>query len=771
MAPAEIAAPADSDTIADELPDETVGGLVDSLPASSPLPRLKTETIKGDIAGGLVAAVVSVSESIPYGLLVFASLGAASAAQGVMAGLYASIFAAFIAAVLGGTQNLITGPRASTSVIMATMVATLATAPELDAHGGAPIAMALAFLGVLLAGALQIVFGLAKLGRIIKFTPYPVIAGFMNGVAVLLLLGQVKILLGLPEHFSWLEWRALPDLIQPWTFLVAVVSIAAIVVGPRITRHVPSLVVGLAVGIATYYAVAEQVGLEQLGPIIGDIPAAAPSVTALAPVFSAGWNEWMLARLADITPAILVLGVVASIDSLMGAAALDSLTHARHDSNRELVAQGLANMTAGIVGGLAGSGAVARSAASYHSGARTRFAGVAHALIVLATTLIAGPWVGTVPRVVLAAVLTVVAFGMIDAWSRELLSRLKAAGGYRREIAANLAVVVAVATVTVTVNLIAAVAVGMGVAMVLFVTQMSKSIVRRVYDGRARRSLKVRERHDAELLGERGQEIAIIELDGPLFFGTADALLSEAESGAARARLVILDFRRVSEMDATGVRLLQVLARSITTSGRKLLLAHVTADNDHGRFIAAIGGRHLFSSALCFADTDAALEWAEDKLVEWHARTCAVDRELNLQELCLCDGFARDDVDMISRHVKRRTFKTGEVLFREGAAGDALYLLARGTVTISLATGGNGALRLATLIPGVMFGEMALLEGQVRSADAVATSDIVVYEMDKHGFTRILAEHPALAAQLMTNMARAIAARLRVTSDHLRAVS
>ncbi len=772
MAPAETTAPVDQfiPSGEDAPEDNTIGGLVDSLPASSPQPRIKAESLKGDLAGGLVAAVVSVSESIPYGLLVFASLGVAAAAEGVMAGLYASVFAAFVAAVFGGTQNLISGPRASTSVIMAAMVATLAAAPDLDAHGGASIAMALAFMGVFLAGLLQIGFGLLKLGRFIKFTPYPVIAGFMNGVAVLLLIGQLKFLLGLPEHFAWGQWREIPALIQPWTVLVAVITIVAINMGPRITRHVPSLVVGLAAGIASFYAIATQVGLEALGPIIGDIPSAAPRVTALVPVLSSGWNDWMIARMTDIAPAIVVLAVIASIDSLMGAAALDSLTHRRHNSNRELLAQGLSNMTAGIVGGLACSGAVARSAASYHSGARTTLAGVAHAMIVLATTLIAGPWVGTVPRVVLAAVLTVVAFGMIDAWSRELMLRLKAAGGYRRAIAANLAVIIAVAIVTVTINLIAAVAIGMGIAMVLFVTQMSKSIVRRVYDGRLRHSLKVRDRRDAELLAAHGADIVIVELDGPLFFGTADALLSEADTGGANARIVILDFRRVSEMDATGVRLLQVLNRTITNSGRKLLLAHVLADNDHGRFIAAIGGRHLFGSALCFADTDAALEWAEDRLVEWYAPGNHTDRELALRELCLADGFIDNDTAIIERYVQRKEFNIGDVLFSEGSVGDALYLLARGTVTIRLGTE-NGALRLATLIPGVMFGEMALLEGQPRSADAVASSAIVVYEMDGAGFARILADHPALAAKLMTNMAREIAARLRATSDHLRAVS
>lgn len=751
--------------------EEVMTGLIDDLPASSPKPRAVPQTLKGDLSGALLAAVISVSESIPYGMLVFAPLGAAAASLGVLSGLYASIFAALIAALFGGTQNLLSGPRAVTAVIAASMATTLAHAPDLDAHGGVPMAMALVFLGISLAGLLQITFGWARLGRLIKFTPYPVIAGFMNGVAVLVLISQTKFLLGLPGTFKWSAWRDIPHLIQPWTVLVAAVTTVFIVLGPRITRHMPSLVVGLAAGIVTYYVIADQLGLEVLGPTIGDIPDAMPSLDAFAPIFAIPFDNWLLNRLLDLAPAILVLAVIASIDSLMGAAALDSVTHGRHNGNKELMAQGLSNVVSGITGGLASSSASARSAAAYYSGARTRMAGVAHSLIVLTLTLAAGPWIGTVPRAVMAAVLTVVAVGKLDSWSRELLARLHSAGEHRREIAANLAVVIAVAAVTVAVDLITAVAVGTLIAMLLFVTQMSKSIVRRVYDGRARRSLKVRERHDAELLNAHGDEVVIIELDGPLFFGTADALLSQAERGGARARIVILDFRRVPELDATGIRLLQVLAESVSVAGRMLLLAHITPTNEHGRFITAIGGRHLFANVRCFADTDMALEWAEDWLMERYTRGRRDARELALTELCLADGCTPEELDLLGRYVKRRVFKAGDVLFREGAAGDALYMLAQGSVTIRLARRDGGAIRLATLIPGVMFGEMALLEDQNRSADAVATTDIAVFEMSRADYAAVLAEHPALAAKLIANMARAIASRLRVTSDHLRAVS
>lgn len=705
--------------------------------------------------------------------MVFAPLGSTAAGYGPMAGLYASIFAAGVAALLGGTPLLISGPRASTSVIMAAMTASVAAIPDLDAHGGLPTALALVFLAIAAIGLLELVFGVLKLGRTIKFVPYPVIAGFMNGVAILLLISQSKNILGLPEHFLWADWRQIPDLLHPWTAIVAAITIAGIVVGPFISRLVPSLVTGMAFGIVAYYGFAAFQGLDVMGPVIGELPPATFAPTALGPALTMISDPWFWTQFAALAPTIFVLAMVASINSLMGAAALDAMTSSRHDSNRELIGQGLSNMVSAIMGGLASSGAVARSAAGVRAGARTRMTGVFHAAIVLVATIAAGPYVGTIPRVVLASILVVVAVGMINSWSRELVSRLRAANSvsYRREILANLAVVVIVAVATVATDLITAVVTGVAVSMFLFVTKMSKPIVARVTDASVRRSLKVRDRDHAELLARYGREVVLLELDGPLFFGTADALVTECELHARQARTVILDFRRVSEMDATGVRLLQLLARTITARGIALLLAHVTRDDENGRFIAAIGGAGLFKLVGSFPDVDMALEWAEDRLVAVYAEGGSDNRELALAELCLADGLKPAEVEALGRFVERREISEGRELFKRDDPGNSLFLLAKGAVTISVARPGGGVIRFATLIPGVMFGEMALLERQPRSADATATTPIVVYEMDAAAFARLLAEEPALAARLTANMAREMAARLRVTSEQLRSVS
>ncbi len=748
----------------DTLPPEPVR------PATSARQGIDPVELRGDLAGAFVGAIVTISESVPLGLLAFAALGTGFAGMGVIAGLYGAVAAGLIAALLGGAPRMISGPRASVVVIMATMVSTAAHAPGLDEHGGPATAAAIAIMGVFLAGLLEALFGFVKLGRVIKFIPYPVIAGFMNGVAVLLLLSQLRSLLGLPDGFVWGGWENIAANVSPWAAVVAGATMIMIGGSPKIIRRVPGLLVGLMGGLILHYVLSFVVAAENLGPTIGNIPAAVPSF-ALVHLWTGAWDPWVYQTLLKLAPSILILGVIASIDSLMGAAALDSVTAGRHNSDRELVAQGLSNMTSAVVGGLASSGAVGRSAASLRAGARTRLCGVLSAIFVLIGTIVAGPWLDYLPRSVLAAVLTVVALGMMDTWSREMVSRLRLAGPFRRAIAANLAIVIAVAAVTVVVNLITAVIAGVLVAMVMFVRDMSKPIVRRHYDGTARRSLKVRERTEAEYLTAHGQEIVVVELDGPLFFGTADALFSEVERLAVPAHVVILDCSRLADMDATGVRLLQQLFQRLIAGGKIPLVSHMTKDDLNGRFLEVIAGSRIFGVCRLFADTDAALEWAEDERLEAAGIRALTSEEVDLKDFSIAGGLTPEEHAAFAALTLRRELPAGTMIFREGDGGNTLYMLAKGTVTIRLVSGRRSSIRLATLIPGVVFGEMAMLEGERRSADAIADNAVVIHEMSKSDFENVLASNPALAAKLVANIAREIAARLRVTNNELRMIS
>ena len=321
------------------------------------------------------------------------------------------------------------------------------------------------------------------------------------------------------------------------------------------------------------------------------------------------------------------------------------------------------------------------------------------------------------------------------------------------------------------VNLITAVAAGLMIAMVMFVRDMSKPIVRRSYDGAARRSLKVRERGGADHLAARGHEIVVVELDGPLFFGTADALFSEVERLSGNAKVMILDCGRLADMDSTGVRLLQQLFQRLIAHGKTALISHMTRDDMNGRFLGVIAGERIFDICRLFADTDAALEWAEDKLLQAAGIASADHVELDLRQFSIATGLDEGEHAAFAALTRRRELPAGTTLFREGDHGDAFFMLAKGTVTIRLVSGRRAPVRLANLIPGVVFGEMAMLECEHRSADAVADCDVVIYEMSKADFENVLATSPALAAKLSANMAREIAARLRVTNNELRMIS
>jgi CRP-like cAMP-binding protein len=240
---------------------------------------------------------------------------------------------------------------------------------------------------------------------------------------------------------------------------------------------------------------------------------------------------------------------------------------------------------------------------------------------------------------------------------------------------------------------------------------------------------------------------------------------------SADARIVILDCGRMADMDATGVRLLSQLFQRMTAQGQTMLVSHMTREDLNGRFMEVIAGAGIFNACRLFADTDSALEWAEDHVLGAAGFDPAGRREIDLEEFGLALGFDADERAQIGQRIQRLELTAGTMLFREGDDGDAFFLLAKGTVTIRLSVGRRSPIRLANLIPGVTFGEMAMLEGARRSADAIADNDIVVYRMTKADFEELLVAAPALAAKVVGNMAREIAARLRVTNNELRIIS
>jgi SulP family sulfate permease len=327
--------------------------------------------------------------------------------------------------------------------------------------------------------------------------------------------------------------------------------------------------------------------------------------------------------------------------------------------------------------------------------------------------------------------------------------------------------VLIVCVATVAFGFVVAVVVGVIASMALFIAAMNRSLVRATWTGAQRASRRVYPVAEALALKELGRTIRVLELEGAVFFGTAERLAVEVERCAAAARAVILDFRRVSAIDATGALILERLSRRLAATGVRLLLAHVTPEGRHGQALVALGALGSQSRSDWFADVDRALEAAERALLAEQG-SGEEDREIPLEASSLLAGLAPAAVERVRIHLERCELGAGEVLFREGEPGDRLYVLTRGAVSI-LAGRDHGAQRLVTMAPGVPFGEMAMLDRVPRSATAVADEPSTVYCLTAAGLEAIRAGDPELGVRLVANLARHLSNRLRLLTDALRA--
>lgn len=705
------------------------------------------------------------------GLLAFAVFGPGWAAFGLLAGVLSSVVGSLAAGLIPAARCQIMGPRTSTTVVFAGILATLAAQPMLQTAHGPDLQqiLTLAFVAVFLSGLFQIGFGLLGFGRAIKFVPYPVIAGFMNGIALLMFISQIGPALGVEIGRPVTDVLHVPSLTNLAALLVTIAAVTTVFLAPRMTRRVPALLCGLIAGVVLHYLLA-WVAPGAVGPVIGMLPAVEFAPRELISMIRLAGREEFFAWVTFLLPSALLLASVAALDGLLAAVVTDPMTRSRHDSNRLLQGQGAGSALAAAFGALPPVTSTHTRVANYLGGGRTRLSALFHALIMLGAVFALQPLIARIPVAALAGVIIYTAWTLIDRWTRDLLRRLGAGGVDRREILLNLAVVSAVALSMLLINMMVAFAVGIAAAVLLLLIKLSGSPVRRTLDGSVRTSLKVRSPEARAQLLPLARQIRIFELEGTIFFGTADCLQTDIENLPADTRYVILDFRHVTDIDASGARALETIGHTAARCDMRVLFSHVREDEVHGRFLRALGINAAVLPEYWFPDLDRALEWAEDQLL---GRGRFEDGpELAPEEMTLFAGLEAGEVSTVTALLERRELAHGDAVFREGDAGDRMYLIARGAVSIKVQlANAERARRLATFVPGVFFGEMGMMEGERRSADAFAKGEcVVLYSLTADNLARVVQQHPQTGIKLYRNLNRETAARLRVTSSALRAL-
>lgn len=488
-----------------------------------------TKNLTGDLFGGITAGVVALPLALAFGV---------TSGLGAEAGLYGAIAVGLLAALFGGTPAQISGPTGPMTVVVAGMVAAHAISRENI------------FTAILLAGALQIVFGVLKLGEYIRYIPYPVVSGFMTGIGVIIVILQLMTLLGAAAPSSVIEGlKGLPAAVQNANsnaLILGISTIALIYIFPRLFKKVPATL--LALLLMTVLA-----GVLNLDvPRIGQIPSGLPAVRLPSLDF---------ATLQLVFGSALVLAALGSIDSLLTSLVADNLSRTRHNSNRELIGQGLGNMAAGFIGGIPGAGATMRTVVNIRSGGKTPLSGVVHALVLLLILLGLGRYAAQIPLSVLAGILITVGIGIID------YVGLRHFNSVPRADAIVMSVVL---FMTVFVDLIQAVGMGMVMACLLFVKRLSD------IPPAATLSLDEFQQNieEIDVSEEVAQGIYVVHLQSSLFFGNASPLFQQL-ADCQDARAVIIDMSLTPFLDQSGAYALSDLLDVLRHQGAEMFLAAI----------------------------------------------------------------------------------------------------------------------------------------------------------------------------------------------------
>ncbi|MFM7753851.1 MAG: SulP family inorganic anion transporter [Cyanobium sp.] len=508
------------------------------------LNHISTTNIKGDLFGGVTAAIVALPLALAFGV---------ASGAGAAAGLWGAVLVGLFAALFGGTPTLISEPTGPMTVVMTAVIANLTAR---DPENG----LAMAFTVVMLAGIFQMVFGVLKLGRYITQMPYTVISGFMSGIGFILIILQLGPFLGqaIPKGGVMGTLTALPQLLQnarPTEVLLAVITLAILWLTPsRVKKVAPPQLIALVIGTLLSLTLLSGGGEGGEGiRRIGEIASGFPKLQL--PTFAPAQLQRMVVSAA-------VLGMLGCIDALLTAVIADSVTRTEHDSNKELIGQGLGNLVSGLFGGIAGAGATMGTVVNIQAGGRSALSGISRALILMVVILAGGRLAAQIPQAVLAGIALKVGVDIVDWGFIKRAHRISISGAV---------IMYLVIALTVLVDLIVAVGVGVFIANILTIDKMSalqSKAVKSVSTGDG--DLMIPDEEKALLDQGKGQ-VLLFQLNGAMIFGVAKAIARE-HNAIRDCKAVIFDLSEVSHLGVTAALAVENAVEEAIEKGRQVFV-------------------------------------------------------------------------------------------------------------------------------------------------------------------------------------------------------
>lgn len=527
----------------------------------------KAQFVK-DVVAGIIVAIIALPLSIALAL---------ASGVGPEQGIYTAVIAGFLISFLGGSRVQIAGPTAAFATIVAGIV---------QREGMSGLALA-----TVLAGIILVIMGLLKLGSLIKFIPYTITTGFTAGIAVTIVIGQIKDFLGLTYPKGTVTVETVDKIgaivsnigtVNIQALIVGIVCLVVLIVWPYINKVIPGSLIAVIVGVIMVKGFGMKVNT------IGDLY----TISSGLPSFT--MPQFSFASIKNILPDAFTIAILAAIESLLSCVVADGMIGSKHRSNMELVAQGVGNIGSALFGGIPATGAIARTAANVKNGGKTPVAGMVHAIVLVLVLVVLMPYAALIPMPTIAAILFMVAYNMCQ--YRAFLHLVKTAPK------SDIIVLVLTFVLTVVFDLVVAIEIGMLISGLLFVKRMSEESEVRSW------KYVDDEEHDADAirLREVPKAVSVYEISGPMFFGVSDMLADITVKESTKC--LIIRMRGVPALDATAMRALEQTYDKITSGGTTVIFSHVNEQPRHtmdkAGFIAKVGEENFCNNI------DASLERA-----------------------------------------------------------------------------------------------------------------------------------------------------------------
>ena len=721
---------------------------------------VSVNSLRHDLLGGLTAALVLLPRNMAFGLLIFLPFGPEYASVGVMAGLVSLIVSNIIAAPFAAMGVMCLSTFSLSALILMSMNQHMMTElSNIGAVSVVPVAMALCFLAVFVGGLTQFGFGALSLGNLAKYIPYPVLSGILNGTGVAIILSQVGVL---TDHTALSDFDASTYALMTVGLLTCLFTW----LGPRWVTRIPGVFFGLTAGCLSFFLIMLFLG-NPPGPTVGALPDNVPTfdlVQSLTMPESEGAFRWLvlLAILFGIG-----LGAADTLRAALSCLIVDLKTTERSDFNLELRAEGLGNAAAALLGAISSTGNATGAIANHQCGARSRWSRFTVGGATFLVVVLLAPFVAMLPLAVLAAIMIVMTLSIMDFGFVTQIRQLFSPKLQRKsQMMIGLSINLIVAVLVVAVDLFMALAFGLLVSAIRFVLDMTRTIVRGQRSARELPSNVTRCHADHSFLWERAEKIQILELEGALFFGTADTLHEYIDPLIdAQAHTIIIDLKLVTEIDQTAADIMLQCQSKVAASGSNLVISGLDLERAANRFpdmlLPLSEGRFQY-----FDTVEDAIASAESDMLVGRERS-----EIPLLEVDVLAQLKPDQLDLIKRHCTKVELTAGEYLIREGGIDRVMYFLVKGSLVVGTRTLGNQGnsrfVRFGTTCAGSAVGEMAVFDQQPRSADVMAVDAVTCFALSEDDIQRVRDCDADAAYALLMGLNRLHALRNRTTNDTL----